>query len=778
MRWFVLFALSLQPMKVAAAPSKKIKNKENEINIQKIIDTYNFVGDFSLKEETREVSDEIFWKYPLILPAIEFPIVYPSPKDREEFPSTVGKGKPYDHLNRGRYYFLRGDFENARLTWLGGKKRFGTQYDHHRRNDYFISAAFLQKAFHELESNKFDYKVQSVKSLFDAATAFLSFAFIVKERDTSLKQDDLIEKVMPKGLYNLAAIYWRYDRFSGAFGAADSGLNYLRKTGRTDFRSEFYRIIAESHIKNRSYLEAIQNLDLAIRQDSKPEIAASALTRAGDIYFDLNNYELAEDVYNLAAIIDEELRLVNATQLVMRGEALFWLGKFSESQKILSFALESSHLRSNREPLSYDLAAWASLRLADGYLARHEYEKARLEYYKVRSRYRGHPVHKISIIRENCLELPYYTGKNINHARQVIDHLKNDPDVPPVLHELAWSCQVASYTSRERTEEMLKRVRDFAKEYPESRFLKGFIVPVISYQKNNIKKYIDQNDHYSSIDFYEKNKITLFKYVEPEIGRYLFKAYLETQKPLEALKFWRFVDEGPEDDLLLIEKILVLQEFVDMPIKEGPNKVRWTRELNKLNDKALIRDWKIEYGSDIQMKLERLRRTSKIETNIPWLLKLMVFWSKDHQQIRCDVIVPLLSQILDRSLRNKKNSDLLEKENVREILITMTNNQFPELFKDDESCAVSILDMFAKAAGDNHKIIYDLISSKKDWPLVAGYLNWVWVMSELMSDKGSKKYAEDIWKIIAEKAPDGTVERKFASQRLQKEQTEFESLWQ
>jgi len=51
-------------------------------------------------------------------------------------------------------------------------------------------------------------------------------------------------------------------------------------------------------------------------------------------------------------------------------------------------------------------------------------------------------------------------------------------------------------------------------------------------------------------------------------------------------------------------------------------------------------------------------------------------------------------------------------------------------------------------------------------------------MSELMSDKGSKKYAEDIWKIIAEKAPDGTVERKFASQRLQKEQTEFESLWQ
>lgn len=770
-----MLSICLLPL-LGAKNAKKEQNSSLH-SYKKVVETYNFVGDFSTKEETREISDEIFWKYPLTLPAVDFPILYPNKDEKEDFPMTIGQGKPYDHLNRGRQYFLSGDIENARLTWLGGKKRYGTHYDHHRRNDYFIASTFLLKAKTELDNKKGDYQDSLVKSLFDATTAFLSFAFIVKEQDPSQKKDELVERIMPKGLYNLAAIYWKYNRHSGAFGAADMGLQYLRKTGKVDFRGEFHRIIAEAHIKNRSYLDAIQSLDLAIRQDSIPEVAAASLTRAGDIYFDLNNYELAEDVYNLAAIIDEDLRLVNATQLVMRGESLFWLGKFSESQKILHYALNSAHLRRYKEPLSYELSAWAALRFADGYLARHEYDKARLEYYKVRSTYRNHTAGKIAQIRETCLELPYYTGKNVGHARELIDHLKGEAEIPPVLQELSWSCQVASYTSRERTEEMLNRVRDFAMQYPDSKFLRSFVVPVTAYQKGQIKKFIEKNDYYSAIDFYEKNRTKLFQYLEPETGQYLFKAYMETQKPRGAISFWRFIKDEVEDDQLLIEKMLVLQEYLDLPSAEIAHAEKWDKELKRLNEKALLRKWNLNYSQDLQTKLGRIKRTSRVGTNAKWLLNILQSWTDKNQHLRCDGIIPLLSQILEMPKVARENVGVQESQ-VKAILLAMTDAQFPDIFKDDESCAISILDLLAKVLNGDPKAIHDLIIRKRDWPLVAGYLNWVWIMSEWMEQREMKLYAENLWKLIVEKAADETIEKKFAAQRLQKERTQFEMLWQ
>ena len=752
------------------------KSPRQNLTYRKIIDSYNFVGDFSVKEETRQISDEIFWKYPMLLPPVDFPILYPLITSKNDYPATLGEGKPYDHLNRGRIYFLNGDFENARLTWLGAKKRFGTTFGHHRRNDYFISSAFLLKAKKELEMNNGEYEQTYVKSLFDAATAFLSYAFIVKEKDTSQESDPLINRVMPKGLYNLAAIYWKYGRFSGAFGAADSGLNYLRSTGKKDFRSEFYRILAESHIKNRSYFDAIQNLDLAIRQQSDPETAAASLTRAGDIYFDLNNYELAEDVYKIAAFIDEELKLVNSTQLVMRGEALFWLGEFSESQKILHFALHSSHLRHQREPLSYDLSGWASLRFADGYLARHEFDKARLEYYKVRSRFRSHLVYKIALIRENCLELPFYTGKNVVHARNLIEELKEDSEIPPVLRELAWSCQVASYTSRERTEEMLGRVRAFANEYPESKFLYSFVNPLTSYQRNQIQKYIDNNDPYSATEFYEKNKNKLFKTIEPEIGKFLFRAYLETQRVNKAALFWDYVKHEERTDFEILEKILFLQEYLDLINDLNLKRKIWAKQQEKYNILAIERRWNLEYSDKVQIILERLKRTKAFDTNIPWVFNLMLNWEKNNQNMRCDEMIPLLSQVLNSKVQHSRKG-VISPNKIREILVGMTESQFPDLFKNDESCAMTVLELIAKVMRNDYQEIFNIIMTKSDWPLVAGYLNWVWIMSESMAARNMQNQAESIWNLIIQKAPDGTLEKKFAAQRLQKDRTEFETLW-
>ena len=69
---------------------------------------------------------------------------------------------------------------------------------------------------------------------------------------------------------------------AGAFGAAETGLNFLRKTGRKEYRPVFHRMAAEAHIKNRSYLDAARELDTAIRQDPEPTEAAAAFARVGD----------------------------------------------------------------------------------------------------------------------------------------------------------------------------------------------------------------------------------------------------------------------------------------------------------------------------------------------------------------------------------------------------------------------------------------------------------------------------------------------------------------
>src|SRR6185437_9778190 len=104
--------------------------------------------------------------------------------------------------------------------------------------------------------------------------------------------------------------------------------------------------------------------------------------------------------------------------------------------------------------------------------------------------------------------LPFYDGNNVAHARELLEDAK-DEDIPGVAKEMGWACQVGSYTDRERTPEMIERVRDFADAYPESRFLKSFVVPVRTYQASQIEPYFKAGDKYRALSFFEKNRRNL-----------------------------------------------------------------------------------------------------------------------------------------------------------------------------------------------------------------------------------------------------------------------------
>lgn len=767
----VLVALGVGPAGVYAKGGKKGKTKKvapapqaerplAEQSFEDIIRSYTFVGDFTQQPEERLVSDEIFWRYPFVLPKVDFPIKPDFEDVKTELPATRGEGRAVEHLNRGRILYLEKKYAEAKATFLGARARYGKEYPFHRRDDYFIGYSFMKIAEEELAKNNADYEALDVKSNFSNGATFLSWAFIVKADIP----DPLVDAMTPKGLYNLAAIYWKYGRFAGAYGAAETGLNFLRKTGRSEYRAEFHRILAEAQIKNRSYLDAAQELDTAIRQDQKPAQAAAAFARVGDMYFDLNNYELAEDAYGLGAKIDEDMRQINPAQLVLRGESLFWLGKFSEAQKILHYALSGPNVRKPVAPLSAEYASWAALRIADAYLARKATDEAKLAYYKVGHEYRGTLAGRIAYMRSACLELPYYGGNNVKHARELLEEAKVGADMPAPGQELAWACQVGSYTDRERTPDMLNRVRGFADAYPESGFLKTFVEPVRTYQAGQIDTYFKSGDIYSAVSFFEKNRKTLFPKVPVELAQRLFEAYADVYKAASAAEFWDAYSKVPDTDLKVLRQAAVAAEMAD---KKTGNP--WWQRNQALILELPKRSWNIKPDKVSLNYMERLRLVKTSASHLPWLHNLAMTWSQKDSDLICDLEYPLLSRMeaLGGSLRQRAEKRVK----------TLVAQLMPELFRHDESCALSLLELEASRLRDQPQVLAKQYLARKDWPLVGGYLHLYWTISEHIYDDGDTAGAKAMWEVLRESGTPGSPEVGFAKVRLDPTKTELEKLW-
>ncbi len=786
LKTLALLALALLSAKSEAETYKPLYKK----SIEEIAQKYTFVGDFSIQPAEREISDEIFWTYPYKISKPTFPIITSVENIENELTSTKGKGRSIEHINRGRALFLKKDYEEAKKAWLAARAMYGTTWPEHRRNDYFISLAFLQIAKANYAIHK-DYQKEEVKGIFDNTATFLSWAFIRKEDIP----DPLLDSVAPKHLYNLAAIYWQYGRFAGAYGAAEKGLNFLRRTGRTDYRAEFLRISAEAHIQNKTYLEAVQLLDMVIRYDienvvayekerkkggkiaQKKEVAykksveqvSAAFARIGDIYFDLRNYELAEDAYGLAARIDEEADHVSAEQLILRGESLFWLGRFSEAQKALHFALERRG--SGKNNIQRDMAAWASLRHADAALAQAKSEKdfnaTRLAYYKVWHSFGETDQSSVANIRAACLELPEYKGNNVAHARELIEKSKLSGATPYVLKEYAWSCQVASYTDRERTPEMLERVRTFANNYPESRFLKQFADPVRDVQAVKINEYFKNKDYYSAASFFEKNRDTLFPKISPELAVLMFDAYANIGNFKKASEFWDAYEKTAATDTHFMRKMAVASELAETKVQKDPK--LWAKRRDALIADAEKKKWKLFPEADSLNLFNRIAATKASDKHLFWMKDLAEHWSAERPDFVCDVEYPILSRIADL------NRDGMTKVTTR--LNHMVKTYLPDLFTKDESCGLSLLELENKIYSGQTQELANKYLTRKDWPLIGGFLHLYWMVAEHLNEAGDKDSATKLLKVIAEKGPTGAPETGFAKARLDPTKTEVEKLW-
>ena len=731
--------------------------------LEQVSKSYTFINDFHLKSPLRSVSQELFWKYSLQPPKTQFEIKFDIGISLDEMTATPVDARWSEHMNRGRKFYVDGNYEEAKKTWLSLKARFGTEYPYHRRTDYLIGCSMLQFAKNMYQQSHKDLEAVEVRLAFSNFSTFYNQAFLQKKD----LQDPLLDHVAPKALYTLASVYFAFHNLSSTYQAAKEGLDFLTRTGRTEYRSEFHRLLAEVWIGSHDYLAAAQEYDAMIREDMDPEQVSLALARMGDLYYALNNYELAEDAYTLSQKAISDLDVFTPIQSILRGESLFWLGKFSEAEKMLRFGAETFMDPRSIQSEEKKYVPWALLRLADSYLARYEapesqeksekenwVEKAKLAYFQVERWDPHHEAATVAKIRGACLSLPYYQGKNISHARKFLAAIQKKSLLPEAL-ELAASCEVASYTKEARTSTMLERVKSFASQYPHSRFLQGLAEPVREFQAMQLDTFFQKKDLYSALAFYEANQKTLFPTLSDERNTEIFRAYMDTQQWEKAGVFWtRFYEHSftPEDAL----RSLVYLDYA-VPIAEGPSLTGGETLAVQINQ-----------TTQNEMYLRMLINGSRLAENIAWIFLVLENWNAKEKNL-CSWQL----QALSRGILVPVTVGV-----VRKKLESSIQKNFPLLQLKDPACSSAYLSLEQQADQVDPARYAKKWLERLTWPVGKEIAQYAWQASETLFSAGDKKAAQEIWTRLGKEDYKAYPESTYAAIRLNPTRTELESLWE
>lgn len=752
--------------------NKSLSQKE----FDEIVKYYTFVGDFRQKKAERPVSNENFWKYPVVIPRVKFDILFDLGMNPKELPSTPGHIRAIQHMNRGRILFNEGRFEDARRVWTTAKSRYGQDFDFHRRNDYFIALAFLQISKKIFKQFNYNSLRSEVRLTFANTSTFLSWAF-VKKKDVT---DPFLDTVTAKGLYNLAAIYFMFEHYGGAHSTADMGLNFLRKTGRKELRANFRRIMAETWIRDHNYLRAIQEFDTIIRQEQNPKEASIAFSRVADIYFDLNNYEVAEEIYALAQKINQQIHNYSPLSAFLRGESLFWLGKFSQAQTMLQFAIDSNIQRNKDSNLKAPYQAWAMLRIADAFLARAQrakisnrdqfkelIKKSNLAYFKVQHQFPKTEAAKIATIRRSCLELPMYEGKNIKHARNSLNKLRQS-DISLKSIELAWSCEVLSYGERENNEHFVQLVKNFYKKFPESRYLQTFVPHIKKVRMKKLDEYINAKQYDQAILYYEKNHHLFPKPINSKQKAELFYAYVKSFSTKKAADFWPAYKAYKG----FSNKHLISAVFLSEIFQSSPR--RWKSEISNLIRKKDFISYMPKMTGINESYILRILNTKAHKFFLPWMATTTSSWTKKNPIKTCDLTLPITSKWSN----HMKSSQ--ERRKVWNLIQSLSKQWLPQMFSRDYDCALGLINLEAKFRSITpfDAKYAQIWATRLDWPQKKVTIPFIWEASEFLATHNQQQSAVELWTFLADQNPQQFPEVRFAKSRLKPFKSEVDALWQ
>jgi tetratricopeptide (TPR) repeat protein len=724
-----------------------------------ILRSYTIIGDFSRKSPTRDIGEGFFWRYPYQIPAIKFPINADYAVDKTNMILTPGVGRDLEHINLGRKNFMEGDFELAKKTFLTARASFGEDSPYHKRIDLYLGMTFLHMALALDKPNPSEKQDVEIRTLYNNAATFFAWA-LIRKKDSA---DPHIDKIAHRYYYYLTAIYYRYGKYATAYSVAQEGLNFLRQSGHKEFRPHFHRILAESFIENKTYEAAVVELDKAIRLDPDETIAPMLFARIADIYFHLNNYELAEDFYGIAIKIARDSNKIAREQMVLRAESLFWLKKTDLAIQNIEYALNNyTSDNVNLEPKNTFLA-FARLRLADVFLQAKEVEKAKIAYYQTYSYHPSTDAAKIARVRSACLELPYYKGNNIAHARKLLEVEK---DFLPAIEgqELAYACYVNSFAQHERDETMIAKISEFFLRYPYSDFIKSMIPPVQDFHYRRLLSLFDSKDYYGFAVFFESNadKIINKLAIDDEIKA--FKAHALIFQTEKAERFYAAFSEGRT---LVPEEQLLQAAFVIDRLNLDLSDKKWMAlNLNlaaKLNSRLGIEIDPTPENIDL---LQRSFGLKSAIVHAPWMYKLSTTWAEKNSELLCGLSYPILSKI---------NSNRYLKFDVSHSLLNLINMH--ERLKPANECISYLFDMEMSVFANRPEMLWKRYEARILWKMDERLAAYFWQVAQLMKKGGMDIQYKALLDHIVEQAPANSIEKEFAKLALDKSKFTTEYLW-
>lgn len=738
-------------------------------SFDEIMQNYTIVPDFSIKETTRPIGNYTFWSYPFKIPPWAPKLAYSVENIEEELPKTIGVGRAVEHLNKGRILYLQGKYKQARDTWLSARARYGGNNPKWlRRCLYFIGLGLLKMA-EELGDprNLDDAGINLRETHYGNAALFLSEAFVLRKTP----EDTSIDKYKTKVLSQLSNIYYVFKRYSSAFASAQEGLDQVRITGITKYRAPLLKMMAESMIRNRSYYEAVDYLDTLIRTTLDRSIAAESFSRMGDIYFDLNNYELAEAMYGLSLAVDRQKAVLSPWQSILRGESLFWMKRHEESIKMLRLGIEASRNANSIATLPGEAIAFAKLRQSDNYLVAAKVDPLQLysniknnqevlvklgrEYYSVEHEHPTTQAAEIASLRRYCIEDLSYQKNNIRHARIYLKKIKNSIS-PENAKEFAHACYVKSFSARSFQQGVIKEIQDFFKKYPYSKYLTWMTKSLIRNRRMQLDDYINKNKLAEAIIFHKRYKNQLFEELTSSQNLGLFKASVSLERASEAHPYWNK------------EKEQILKSYPMLSLVYAVETNRSPGTVQSILDYLDAKNYKIP-NDLFHRNLGNRIWVEQSDTAKAWYFSRLQDEDMEtsRSKLFCSFVFPKLADAVSSDSEDLSLSGI-------SYMVYLIERTFPLWLQDDPGCAVDILNLEVRL---NEELIVATWLGRLDWPADDKTLRYYWIAAETAREAGDLASASKLWQWVDRNAKNDSPYKRYASSRLTPVKSELDQLW-
>ena len=523
---------------------KKYKNKKD------VLDNYIFIGDFSEQEPRPNKKYAHYFKPPPVYSPL-FLKFTPYPR----ISHSKGEGRDNQMLNRAILLNNQGEFERAIETLLKYTEERG-QGPITWKYQFLIGVANFNWGLGDNYHLPYYQFIEQHPDGHHKVMVGLSYAY-------SSLVDHYEHQLAIIAFYNLIIGLYSEGHYELCYNSVD---RLLREFEHTEYHYYFSIIKADLLARNKDFRQAVQVLDHAIRFFGDQGNVAQAFFRVAEIYFYLHSYMLANDVVDMALVIDPNFIYDKPELLWNVAEFKFWQGHYVEARKY--------YLALQKDYINHFYGRYALIRLGDLEFELKNEKQARYWYNQSVFLHNEHTTGKISklmltyirFLRKPSLKkLSPVDVKLLKDHRAELQAIEDDPDRHPFFRELAAYYILLSQIKEGPIDSNLtKKMKRFIHVYPESQFNTSFRPYFLRVLHEKFEQLYDLGDYKLALSYYEMNYDNLYKTLkDPNMALKVadtyrtFQMYKQANKNLKNALKWKAPAHKLKPYLLRIAEITI-----------------------------------------------------------------------------------------------------------------------------------------------------------------------------------------------------------------------------